>query len=388
MHPFPRAVLGLTAATLVCVSLNDEANAGTWPEPPAAHWHGYSWFDTNGFPVPVDDFPVQIVLLGEPPPDLTVDEVGDVARSAAEAWSSVPCASARIEYAGHRPTLADLAPGEIPFHFADPTITSCFPRQTIGWTAVPCPGEFPDKTVFLNIKDYDWSIEPHPFQPAYTDPNADERLLIDVESVLTHEFGHVLGLSHSQDPLATMYASYRGDGGQRTLAVDDKLGVCSLYAVSNPPDECTSGRDCRSRERCDLVEGMRMCRELRGDVGDACALDRLVCEDTCALPDDPRDFGYCTMSCGEAADRCPEGFRCTQELLVESEAHCERVGSPDEPTCSATEVDGRAPLRWWWVLVAAGLLVSRRRTTRARAPRAPLGSQRSTCRAFRQERSR
>lgn len=56
------------------------------------------------------------------------------------------------------------------------------------------------------------------------------RLDIDLENVLTHEIGHFFGLAHSEEPLATMYASApRGEIIKRTLDTDDVLGFCEAY---------------------------------------------------------------------------------------------------------------------------------------------------------------
>ena len=53
---------------------------------------------------------------------------------------------------------------------------------------------------------------------------------MDVQNVVTHEAGHVLGLGHSSDPTATMYASAPlGETAKRTLAADDANGLCSIY---------------------------------------------------------------------------------------------------------------------------------------------------------------
>lgn len=53
----------------------------------------------------------------------------------------------------------------------------------------------------------------------------------DLPAVLTHEFGHVLGLDESMDdPEATMWPYIRpGETHQRTLADDDESAVSSLY---------------------------------------------------------------------------------------------------------------------------------------------------------------
>lgn len=59
----------------------------------------------------------------------------------------------------------------------------------------------------------------------------------DFASVLTHEAGHFLGLQHSGDQHATMFASYAPT--MRNLAQDDVLGICSIYL----PDGHRSGID-------------------------------------------------------------------------------------------------------------------------------------------------
>jgi hypothetical protein len=55
----------------------------------------------------------------------------------------------------------------------------------------------------------------------------------DLQSIVTHESGHFLGLAHSRVADATMNASYSpGDISFRTLSADDVEGICTIY----PPD--------------------------------------------------------------------------------------------------------------------------------------------------------
>jgi hypothetical protein len=55
-----------------------------------------------------------------------------------------------------------------------------------------------------------------------------------VEDLATHEFGHVLGLRHSSDSIATMYSTTGYcDPNWRTLAADDIAGIESLYPPSS-----------------------------------------------------------------------------------------------------------------------------------------------------------
>ncbi|MDH3677550.1 MAG: matrixin family metalloprotease [Nitrosopumilus sp.] len=54
----------------------------------------------------------------------------------------------------------------------------------------------------------------------------------DIETVMLHENGHVLGLSHSSYSQAVMYTSYHGV--LRVLHSDDIAGISSLYPWSEP----------------------------------------------------------------------------------------------------------------------------------------------------------
>jgi MYXO-CTERM domain-containing protein len=59
---------------------------------------------------------------------------------------------------------------------------------------------------------------------------SDSGITDDLDSILTHEFGHFFGLSHVADEEATMYASYTpGEQLKRSLNSDDIAGICSIY---------------------------------------------------------------------------------------------------------------------------------------------------------------
>ena len=67
----------------------------------------------------------------------------------------------------------------------------------------------------------------------------------DLESTLTHEIGHMLGLSHSLVFGSTMHASYGKNGvfglqnfTSRTLSADDIAAARAIYGVRSDDDEC------------------------------------------------------------------------------------------------------------------------------------------------------
>ena len=60
-------------------------------------------------------------------------------------------------------------------------------------------------------------------------PGAIENV-IDLESVATHEIGHLLGLGHSNDKKASMYP-YINLGEIKGLNSDDIRGIKDLYGL-------------------------------------------------------------------------------------------------------------------------------------------------------------
>ncbi|MDA8019239.1 MAG: matrixin family metalloprotease [Thermoanaerobaculia bacterium] len=133
----------------------------------------------------------------------------DAVRGAAAAWTNVPNAD-------HRPVFA----GYSPFGWAtDGRNTIIFANGN------GCTGSCLALTALVTQNDQEIIESDITFNNAVNwQTNGTD---IDTQAVLTHEFGHSLGIHHSSVPRATMEPFYSGPGG-RTLAVDDHSALqCS-----------------------------------------------------------------------------------------------------------------------------------------------------------------
>jgi len=115
-------------------------------------------------------------------------------------------------------------------------------RNTVGWA--PQPGATLAVTCSWYLQtgnpatetEFDMQIDPAWNWTTGASPQ------IDLQSVALHEFGHALGLGHSTDSSAVMYASYMSGTLKRTLQPDDLTGIRAVYGASTqPPASGTPG---------------------------------------------------------------------------------------------------------------------------------------------------
>ena len=67
----------------------------------------------------------------------------------------------------------------------------------------------------------------------------DDNVQADLDSIVTHEAGHFLGLAHSCSSDATMFPSYKfGEVKLRSLDADDAAGICDIYPPSSRTQNC------------------------------------------------------------------------------------------------------------------------------------------------------
>jgi hypothetical protein len=103
---------------------------------------------------------------------------------------------------------------------------------------------------------------------------------VDLQTVLTHEAGHFLGLSHTapENADATMRIAWNGQGTElRTLSADDEAGICELFPAQ-----------ARAPRKCEPIHGFGSgCNEESADAHDdqdgGCALVRRKPDPSAAL---------------------------------------------------------------------------------------------------------
>ena len=102
------------------------------------------------------------------------------------------------------------------------------PNNTLALTTVtynPTTGELYDADMEINTAQHTFTL---------ADPVPPDGF--DFASAVTHESGHFLGMAHTPDDHATMFARYtQGATTMRNLASDDVAGICSVYPPRRHP---------------------------------------------------------------------------------------------------------------------------------------------------------
>ena len=164
--------------------------------------------------------------------------VADAARVAAQAfttWSSAPCAGGvpAIQADPYPPVECDN-PREQGHNNVIIFRDNGWPYEddasnAIGYTSLTilkATGEIVGASIEINSTDY--TIVATSGGPNAGPGDAGSPKTYDLASILTHEAGHFLGLAHSGEQTAVMYANYHP--GSTVLTPDDVQGICSIYS--------------------------------------------------------------------------------------------------------------------------------------------------------------
>lgn len=160
-------------------------------------------------------------LNGQPLANLTITQGANSSRNA-------PDVNDCVNVIGFTdPTASDFSTGTIAFTipavvFGNPPISYQCTDTTSTVFTCPLPSCIVDADIEFNPKDT--------FSTAAATPAND----FDLQALATHEAGHLLGMDHSGLVSSIMFAF--GDAGgvpQRSLSVDDAIGIGSVYPSSS-----------------------------------------------------------------------------------------------------------------------------------------------------------
>ena len=163
-----------------------------------------------------------------PSTQLTDEQAQKALQAALDAWSTLP--DSHIQLARGADAPDPTAQGSTPtlnfvrFRQSDWPYAHTMLAYTQLFTH-PKSGEIVAAMIEVNEQDN------HFFGPDDMPSHASN--LYDLQAVLTHEMGHLIGLGHSDESAATMYRSTAPfDTHQRTPIEDDRLGVTTIYPQS------------------------------------------------------------------------------------------------------------------------------------------------------------
>lgn len=228
--------------------------------------------------------------------ELGADTSVSVIQASYDTWSDPSCSGFRVQYRGTTSNNWRSGDGVNTHQWiysSNQRPAELGGRETIGVTLSLYRGSsLVDGDILYNGIDHRWS----------TNPSRSGQ--VDAQSIITHEIGHQLGLGHTLVNGATMYPSYAGGTGPRTLSQDDIEGVCSLYPGSGAP-ECTRTADCADGLEC--VNGSCVqVNDGEGQIGDSCL--NSPCSDGLVCVQGQDNNAFCTRICSDG--QCPGGWGC------------------------------------------------------------------------------
>ncbi len=146
--------------------------------------------------------------------------------TAMDTWTQV--ASSTFAYHDHGtttrcPSLVKECPGRQYFDG----------NNDIGWLNIKDPSVLGVTWYGTQTDEFDMVLDNQNFTWYIGDPNGISDGQYDAQTVWLHELGHGLGLGHSDDPNAVMYAYYQGV--RRDLRQDDVNGITALYPADGQP---------------------------------------------------------------------------------------------------------------------------------------------------------
>jgi MYXO-CTERM domain-containing protein len=193
-----------------------------------------------------NEFPIKYHINKAGSPDITdLEGTYDAIKASFQAWMNPGCGCFQANFVG----FTDLAETGYNQDKPDEDQNVIFfrkddwghNRQAVAVTSVVysrSTGQIFGFDIEINDRDYRFSLDGSSV-PGIPRPIA----TIDLQNTITHEAGHALGLDHSDNKSATMYASAPpGETSKRQLHSDDIEGLCTIYRKETASQICQIAR--------------------------------------------------------------------------------------------------------------------------------------------------
>ena len=180
---------------------------------------------------------------GSPRRGISYDEFDEAVQAAFHTWVNAPCEGGKPSF-----KIWDFGPSYGPSECNKAEYNRKAANANI-WMFRDDGWQYPGANVTLALTTVSFEVATGRILDADVEMNSrfieittsDEMPSADLQSIATHEAGHFLGLAHSNDDTATMYAAYdTGDLGFRELKPDDVDGICTIYPPDRVVDACSS----------------------------------------------------------------------------------------------------------------------------------------------------
>jgi len=185
------------------------------------------------------DVTTVVLVDRDPPAELPAADVLHVTADALAKWLDSDC-TREGPILDHRPRFAPPALADAVLSEDDHNVALVWIDRASDWSALGfgslelartavinrvSSGEIVDADIAVNVGGFDFAVTP-------ACPT-----VYDLESTITHELGHVMGLDHSPVASATMAAKANaGECDKRALDPDDEAGFCATYTEPRPPE--------------------------------------------------------------------------------------------------------------------------------------------------------
>merc|ERR1712176_275055 len=229
---------------------------------------------------------------------LTVPEVKRIIDAAANRWNQIPRANVLLVNAdtlsGEEEPTIDIRISFLPCEHKDPNLK-------LDSDFVPCEGQYAHAIHFGDMHLNSFMTWTGNANLREKDIRMNEFVMPNLYTIVLHEFGHTLGLSHSQDPRQVMFALFGGDRKHKELELgaEDIERIQELY----PPEQSCKDRSVFCKPSvCGDVAKRRACPHTCGDCTcDASTPDDyLKCSsDICSGESDLREL--CKKTCNLCA---------------------------------------------------------------------------------------